>query len=341
VKRRWLLWLVILVALVVIVARLAEIENLFRTLVQGRWEWVVAAGLTMLMHYVAYTEVYQSAFYAVDVRRRLIELLPVTFAAAFLNVIVPVAGVSGTALFVDDAAQRGKPPSRTAAGAILVLAADFTAFTAILVAGLIYLSSQGQLQIYQVGGASVMLLMTAALVSLLLLALWAEARLWAVFRWVQGAINRVGGWFQRPELLAKDWAEENAAEFSQAAKAISAFPGRLGRTFAVALGSRLIHMAGLYILFLAFYQPVAVGTLWAGYAVGVNFWIVSLTPQGVGVVESVMVLVYQSLDVPAAPAAAVTLAFRGLSLWLPVGIGFLMLRSVRSFNDDEDVEGAS
>lgn len=43
-----------------------------------------------------------------------------------------------------------------------------------------------------------------------------------------------------------------------------------------------------------------------------------------------MTLVYTSLGQPATVALAVTVAFRGLSLWIPFVIGFACLRRLQS-----------
>jgi uncharacterized membrane protein YbhN (UPF0104 family) len=48
-----------------------------------------------------------------------------------------------------------------------------------------------------------------------------------------------------------------------------------------------------------------------------------------------MTLVYTSLNVPAAEATAVALAFRGLTFWLPLAIGFFLLRRLKSFGTDK------
>jgi phosphatidylglycerol lysyltransferase len=112
---------------------------------------------------------------------------------------------------------------------------------------------------------------------------------------------------------------------------ITAHPGRLSRTLAVALSAHLVDLASLYVLFLAFHEPVGIGVLVAGYAMGMLFWIVSITPQGIGIVEGMMALVYTSLGVPAAQATVVALAFRGLTFWLPLLIGFILLRQVKTF----------
>ncbi|UCC89997.1 MAG: bifunctional lysylphosphatidylglycerol flippase/synthetase MprF [Anaerolineales bacterium] len=48
-----------------------------------------------------------------------------------------------------------------------------------------------------------------------------------------------------------------------------------------------------------------------------------------------MPLVYISLGVPGEAATVVTLAFRGLTFWLPFSIGFLLLRRVKAFGAEE------
>jgi len=69
----------------------------------------------------------------------------------------------------------------------------------------------------------------------------------------------------------------------------------------------------------------------AGYAMGILFWNVSPVPQGIGVVEGVMVLVYTSLGINGFVAASIVLAFRGLNFWLPMLLGFILLRQVKIF----------
>jgi uncharacterized protein (TIRG00374 family) len=334
-KRRLVFWLLIIAFVWVVISRFTEIEKLIETLAQGQWQWVLAAALLQVVYYTVFTGLYQSAFYTVEVESRVNELLPVMFASIFVNVAAPTGGASGAALFVDDAARRGQSAARAAAGTVLVLVADFSTFIPVLIIGLVYLFLHHNLQAYEIVGAAVLLLIMSGLTSVLLLGLWQPDQLRKILGWLQRTVNRLAGWFRRPALLADDWAEENAAEFTGAAAAIAAHPQRLGRTLAVALAVHLVDLASLYTLFLAFHQPVGFGTVVAGYAMGILFWVVSITPQGIGVVEGVMALVYTSLDVPAAKATVVVLAFRGLTFWLPLAIGFLLLRRVKSFGTEE------
>lgn len=111
------------------------------------------------------------------------------------------------------------------------------------------------------------------------------------------------------------------------------FRGRRWLLVAALVGFVLhaVNLAGLYLLFLAFHQPVDLGVLMAGFGLGVISGVVTILPQGVAAVEGVMALVFASLGMPEAKAVLITLAFRGLNFWLPLVIGFLFLRSTRSF----------
>ena len=339
--RRWLLWLLLIGFAWLTVARFTEIKNLADTLAQGQWQWILAAVLLQILYYLLYTAVYQSAFVTVDVRSRVRDLLPVTFASIFVNVVAPSGGASGTALFVDDAARRGQSAARAAVGTILVLIADFSAFTLILLVGLTVLFLDHNLTFYEVAASLILMASTVSLTGTLLLGLWHPERLRQLLSHIQRVVNRAGSWFRRPSLLNRDWSDKNAAEFTEAAQAMATRPVHLARTLVVALAAQLVNLASLYVLFLAFQYPITFGPLVAGYSMAILFLIVSPTPMGVGVVEGVTPLVLISLGVPAAIATVVVLAFRGLSFWLPMFIGFILLQRLKSFSPAEQVQARS
>jgi uncharacterized protein (TIRG00374 family) len=331
-KRRLLFWILIAIFAGVLVSHLTDIAKLAKTLAQGRWEWVVAAAALQIVRYVIFAMLYWSSFDIVGVKSRIMELLPVVFASVFVNVAAPVAGVGGLALFVDDAARRDESAARASAGTLLVLVADYSVFALLLPSSLSYLFTRGDLKTYEIVGAALLLLFIGGLAAMLILGFWQPAWVLKLFSWAQRAINRVSGWLKRPSWLADDWAAHNANEFTEAASAITNYPKRLIRTLGVVWAMWMVNMASLYVLFLAFYQPISLGILAAGFAVGTLFWILAITPQGVGVVEGVMVLVYTSLGIPGTQAAVIVLAFRGLSFWLPLVVGFFLLRRIRSFS---------
>jgi phosphatidylglycerol lysyltransferase len=214
---------------------------------------------------------------------------------------------------------------------LVVLIADFGTFTLVLVTGIVYLLVQHDLKVYEMVGTVLLLLLIGGLSGVLLLGLWKPTWLHSLLAWLQRLGDRAARWIRRPSFLAADWAERTAFEFTEAAAAIGDHPTRLVRTLGVALLMHLIDLISLYTLFLAFHGPVTIGLLVAGYAIGVLFWIIAITPQGIGVVEGVMALVYASLGIPGPTATIVVLAFRGLTFWLPMFLGFLLLRRIKAF----------
>jgi phosphatidylglycerol lysyltransferase len=319
----------------VVVTRVTEIQNLAQTLARGLWIWVLVAAILQVLYYVVMTASYQAAFWTVEVRGRLFDLLPVTFAALFVNVVAPTGNVSGMALWADDAARRGESPARTMAGTLLQLIVDFVTFTLVLTIGMVYLFLENDLKVYEIVGAVILFVLTLALSSVLALGLWQPELLRRLLLWLKEAANGLAKWLKRADFFDDEWVERNAAEYTDASAAIARYPGRLVRTLGITLVVHVVDLASLYVLFLAFHYPIQLWALVAGYAMGILFWIVSPTPQGIGVVEGVMTLVFTSLGVPAAVAATVTLAFRGLTFWLPLLIGFVILRWVRTFGVEE------
>ena len=333
--RRWLLWLLVLAFVWALITRFTQLEHLIDTLRRGQWPWVVAAAVLQALFYSTAAVLYYLCFQTVGVAGSVTEMLTVLLASLFVNTVAPSGGLAGSALFVDDAARRGQSAARAAAGALLARVADTAGFTVLLLAGMLYLFLRGDLRAYQVTGAILLLLITAGLGALLVLGVSRPDALRRTLDGMARRTNRLARWLRRPAPLATDWAETHAAEFSQAGVAIASRPGMLARTLAVALAVHVVDLASLFALFLAFHQPVGFGLLVAGYVMGILFWKMSIVPEGVGVVEGVMILVYTSVGVPAARATVISLAFRGLTYWFPMVMGFLLLRRLRLFSGAE------
>ncbi len=339
-RRRWLLWLPSLAFLSLLAVRFAEIRQVTETLLQGQWQWVLIAVLTQVAYYSLYAVLYQFGFLAVGVKSHWGELIPVLFASIFLKAVVPSGGVSSLAVMVDDAAKRGQSSARAAEGALLVLAADLVTMVPLLLYGLHYLALRGALQLYQVVAAIMFLLFTAGLGAMLLLGKWQPRLLYDALLGVQQVANRLAARLRRRPFLAESWASKSAADFSGAAEGIAAHPWQLSRTLALALLVHLLDVAAVYVIFLAYGHAVGLEAAVVGFGLDVVFSVVSFIPHGLGVAESAIAAAFMSLGVPTAKAIVVALAFRGLNVWLPLGIGFLFLHQVRSFRARGQARGA-
>jgi len=335
-KAKWIFWVLIAAFLWLMVSRQTEIQKVTGPLIRGQLAWILAAALLQVLYYAVFAAMFKSAFFTVDVKSKIRDLLSVTLGALFINMVAPTWGMAGAALYVDDAAHRGESPARAAAGTLLAQAADFGAFALILTGGITYLLMRHRLKGYEIAGTAVLLAITCSLTGALLLGLWRPMLLRKLLDTVERGANGLAKRVHKEALLHDGWAARSASDFSRAAKAIGDHPERLAFTIGIALLAHLINIASLYSLFLAFHQTIELGPLVAGYAMGILFWNVSPVPQGIGVVEGVMALVYSSLGIHRTVAVLIVLAFRGLNFWLPMLVGFFLLRKVKIFGPKQE-----
>lgn len=329
---RRLIYSILIVAFVwVIFSRSSEIRELAETLTSGNWDWVIAATASEILYLLFFAFAYQAAFLTVEIKSRFGEIFPVMLGSMFVNAVAPGGGVAGVALFVDDQSRRGHSAARATAGMVVHMIADFSALTVILILSMTYLYVWDTLPAYVVLGSLVLCLITGILSAILVVGLKAPSFLTRSFQWIQKTISRLVNPFLREPILAEDWAARSSMEFIGAAQAFGKNPGGLLRTAGLMMVTHILAIVGLLMLFLAFDYQVGIGQLVTTYAVGILTWIVSPAPQGTGVIEGAMVLTATTLGVPWNVAVTATLAFRGLTFWLPVILGFFMLRKVKTF----------
>ena len=85
----------------------------------------------------------------------------------------------------------------------------------------------------------------------------------------------------------------------------------------------LFDMLTLYFLFIAAGHPISPGILLTGYGLPLLIGRMAfVVPGGVGVVEGTMVALYDNLGIPDHVSVVVVLAYRILSFWLPLLLGF-------------------
>jgi uncharacterized protein (TIRG00374 family) len=329
--RRWIYWLLIIGFFAVVIIHFNEFTDFSRILARGQFQWMFAAIALQLLHYLVSSASYRVAFNTVGVHTRLRDLVPLLFGALFVNVVAPTGGASGAALFVDHAARNGESPVRTAAGILLQLIISMLAVVVILAAGLSYMGTQHRLLSYHIIASVILVVGFGLITGLLLLAVRRPAFLTLLFTWLQRIVNKLSKRIKRIKAISDEWVEEHVIELMEAGAAVAKNPRKLAFTLAILLLAHVINLAVLYTLFLSFSLSIPIGSLVAGYAIGLLFLIVSITPQGVGVVEGIMPLVFHSFGIPTGIATLTVLAFRGLTFWLPLLVGFLLLRRMDLF----------
>ncbi len=325
-RRNWLLLLVLVAFAALVAGNRRELTLFVATLRRGQGQWIAAAAGLQAVYFLLYSLLYQAAFLAVGIHSRALEILPVLLASIFVNTVVPSGGLGGAALFVEDAGRHGQPGARAVEGVLLVTVAEGLAVLLILLVGLSDLLAHHVLLAYQLLGTAIYLLYVAALTTILFLGRLRPAYLRSLLSWIEENANWLAGRFGRGPVLAPGWAQGNAQSFGRAAGAILQNRRLLVRTLLAALALEAANLASLYAAFRAFAQPIRLGALMAGYALGYVFSVVSFLPLDNGVMQGVMVLVYGSLGVATSVGLAVVFTWGGLNSWLPLLLGIFFLR---------------
>lgn len=297
------------------------------TLVSAAWSWMMVSILLFALSFYLWAWLYRLGLAAADVKARTLALLGPVMVSIFLNTAAPV----GEAVFVDYAVERGQSGAKAAAGTILALAVDLGTTVPFIVAGLVFLSSEGKMPVYYVVVSAlfvfVVLLMFGALAVGRVRPGWLEATL----RWSQKAVNRIARLFKRHERELGTWAGRSARQFSEAAAYMSRRRGLLALSVVVGLLFHAVNAAGLYTLCLAFGQKVSFGTVTAAFSMSVVLYVIAITPQGVGPTEGVMALLLTNTGAGSAVAVVTAITYRIFNIWVPIVIGYLIARRMRIF----------
>ncbi len=79
------------------------------------------------------------------------------------------------------------------------------------------------------------------------------------------------------------------------------------------------------------YHPEA---LICGYVVATLFAMISVTPQGVGVVEAAVLVAFTSFGVSSAAGMAIALVYRGIVFWFPFLVGAILIQTTKTFRHE-------
>jgi uncharacterized protein (TIRG00374 family) len=324
--RRFLTALVLVLAIYLVFSRFAEAQKVVETLQRGNLFWLVLAALTQLAWLVCVAETYRFVYRLLGMEISLGRLLPLVASSNFVNVAAPSAGVGGVAIFVTDARRRGLSTARVTVAGVLYLLFDYFGFLCVLGLGLMVMFRRNRLDAASLSASALLFVLALALAGVLILGVRSAKMLERVLVWAARVVNRLIYPFLRRDYLSEERAHSFAAEAAEGLSALRTNWRAYMLPAALALLGHALLICVLFLTFMAFEQPFSPGTLIAGFSIAYLFLIVSPTPAGLGFVEGIMPLTLMALRVPREPALLITLAYRGLTFWLPFGYGFIAFR---------------
>jgi uncharacterized protein (TIRG00374 family) len=270
--------------------------------------------------------VYRSLYNVLDMQESIYRLTLLSASATFVNIVAPTIGMSGMAFFIGQAARQGRSVGKITVVTMLALFLDYAAFLFVLTLGLIVLFRRNDLDPTELAASAVMFAIAAGFGFLLYIGSRSAEALGNTLAWMARLVNRVVHPFLHRTYLSEARAHQFAHEMASDLKSLPEKYHSLLIPLLYSLAAKALLICVLLTVFLAFKVPFSAGTIIGGFAIAYLFLIITPTPAGVGIIEGVMPLALSSLRVPWTQAVVITLAYRGITFWLPLAVGAVALR---------------
>lgn len=334
--RKSLVLLVLFLGVVFVILSFSELEHTIATLQRGNLWYILLAFAIQIGWFFLVGITYRSLYRLLGMSESILNLTKVAAAATFVNVVMPTAGVGGIAIFVKAAKKDGHPTGKVTLAAALFVLFDYAAFLAVLALGWIVLIRRNDLDAGEITASLILL----TIASILTFTLYLGSRSAEAMGNFLARLARLANAILRPIIRRDYLREERALEFAgEMADGLSSLPNRprgLLKPLLLAFLNKGLLICVLLCAFLAFRIPYSAGTIIGGFAIGYLFMIVSPTPAGIGVVEGALPLALRSLRVIWSQAVVITIVYRAMTFWVPLGIGALSFRNLHLENAKEE-----
>lgn len=326
--RKFIITLIFLLAVLFVIARFTEMQDVGAVLSEGNLWYIGLAVLVLLVWILNLGYTYTAIFRVIDVQVKPLYMARVAVAAYFISIIAPSAGLSGAAYLLADARNQGRSAGRTAVAGVLYVMLEYIATLVVLTFGLGEMARRNNLHWTEVTASMILLAGALGVGVLLYLGMKSATLLARVLSWSARTINRIVRPFIHHEYLSEARAYSFSLEAAEGIGMLKQNPSLVWRPIFHALVNKALLMVILTLTFLAFNVPFTMEVVVAGFSIAYLFLIVSPTPGGIGIVEGVLTVALGSLKVPLEAAAVITLAFRGITYWLPLFIGMISFRTL-------------
>lgn len=323
-------FVVLFLGVVVIALSFSELETILLTLQKAHLTFFVLALVIQMLWFITTGRMYQSIFHLLGVHEDVFTLSRIAAAANFINVVAPTAGAGGVALFAAEARRRGHPAGKATVAGALMLLLDTVAFLVILSLGLIVLIRRNDLTAGEITASLILFSIAIAFSFVLYIGYRSAEKMGDLLAKLARGINWFVHLFRRENYLSEERAHEFAHEIADGFSGLTEKPSSLIRPVLWGIFDKGLLMLILVCSFLAFEVPFSTGTIIAGFSIAYLFLIVSPTPSGIGIVEGIMPVALTSLNVNWSQALVITLIYRAVTFWFPLGIGAWAFRTLHT-----------
>lgn len=335
--RLLLIGLVIIIVCAVVFMRGDQLVELVETMKQGATLPLIAAICTQLGKYLSQSFAYSHCFKAVNERMKPRSTLPLVFGTFFMNTIAPSLNLAGTTLVVNDARKRGIEAGKSTSAALLMQITIDGAFATIMISAFIMLAlTVGLSPLWFLVGMLVIVLVSV-MILIMVLGRRRPAIVLRALSPIERLVNSVLVRFKKKPL--NPWAGKLVTSFSDAAGLIGQNPRPTLEAYGCSIIASLCELSCFCLVGLAF-GVTSIEPLVCGYVVATLFAMISITPQGVGVVEAMVVVAFTAFGESSAAGMAIGLVYRGIVFWMPFIIGAILINVTKTFRGGDEKEAA-
>jgi uncharacterized protein (TIRG00374 family) len=328
--RKFLLVVIGLLALAYIVFSFAELENILEALRQSKPVYIGIAVLVEAVLLLNTTATFWALYRLVGLNERGRNLFLMVTAATFVNLVTPSSGIGGLTVFLDEAHQRNLSTGRVTVACILYLCYEYVALFVALAIGFVSLAQLGKLNTIELVAAGFLIVLAACIGTGLVVGYRSPRQLGNLLAWLARWINRLAHPFLHREVLNEASAYTLSGEMTEGFTSLrTATLGQLLLPLVFTLINKVLLILVLALAFLALDTQLSNGVLLGGFSVGHLFVYASPTPSGLGLVDSILPVVLNSLNVPLPRAVLIALVYRADTFWLPLVLGALAFRSLQ------------
>lgn len=335
--RLLLIGLVIIIVCAVVFMRGDQLVELVETMKQGSTLPLIAAVCTQLGKYLSQSFAYSHCFKAVGERMKPRSTLPLVFGTFFMNTIAPSLNLAGTTLVVNDARKRGIEAGKATSAALLMQITIDGAFATIMISAFIMLAlTVGLSPLWFLVGMLVIVLVSV-MILIMVLGRRRPAIVLRALSPIERLVNSVLVRFKKKPL--NPWAGKLVTSFSDAAGLIGQNPRPTLEAYGCSIIASLCELSCFCLVGLAF-GVTSIEPLVCGYVVATLFAMISITPQGVGVVEAMVVVAFTAFGESSAAGMAIGLVYRGIVFWMPFIIGAILINVTKTFRGGDEKEAS-
>jgi uncharacterized protein (TIRG00374 family) len=332
--RKLVIGVIIVIALGVVLLRGDQFLELLTTMRTGAVIPLILAVLSQLGKYFAQAFAFASAFKTVGEPTRARDTLPLVFGTFFMNTIAPSLNTAGTMLVIDDSRCRGIPAGRATSAALLMQMSIESGFLTIMIIGFIVLQFAGHLDPAWFLVGLFVVFLVGAMAAIMVIGRKSPDVMTGFLRPIEALANRISKRLRKGKEI-HPWVDSIVESFGEAAGQIAQNPKKAVFVFLFSILASTCELICFCLVGVAFGLSIP-SALVGGYVVATLFAMISITPQGVGVVEVAVVALLAAYGVGTSTATAVALTYRGLVFWMPFAIGAILIHRTKSFSATSD-----